>query len=264
MDIYEIVSQKADAILKAETGKSYIGSIRGTHRYDLYLQLIFSLLFFDKKVSKNNLICVDEGQDLTSSEYELLVAVNEEKPVFNIYGDTYQLLKYKRGIDDWKKVLSIIGETVEQRVLNANYGNTNQIISYFNNSLKMDIIPIGQDGHNVKDINRYSFERTLSKLKMSEERIAIILPRKVDKNKYLDYEQISYEVKERIGDGMGNGKIALVYVDEVKGIEFDRVFVVPNGMTKNERYIAYTRALSDLTIVVDESLDDVVIEKRIG
>ena len=45
-----------------------------------------------------------------------------------------------------------------------------------------------------------------------------------------------------------------MYVDEVKGVEFDRVFVVPDGMNKNEQYIAYTRALTDLIIVKDDSL----------
>ena len=45
-----------------------------------------------------------------------------------------------------------------------------------------------------------------------------------------------------------------MYVDEVKGIEFDKVFVVSNKMTKNEKYIAYTRALSELVIVVDENI----------
>ena len=73
----------------------------------------------------------------------------------------------------------------------------------------MDIIPIGQDGHNVKDINRISFERTLAKIKMSEERIAIILPRKVDRRKYIDLDQLPYEVRNRIGEEIGNGKIAV-------------------------------------------------------
>ena len=43
-------------------------------------------------------------------------------------------------------------------------------------------------------------------------------------------------------------------MDEVKGIEFDKVFVIPNKMSKNEKYIAYTRALSELVIVVDENI----------
>ena len=40
----------------------------------------------------------------------------------------------------------------------------------------------------------------------------------------------------------------------VKGIEFAKVFVVSTRMSKNEKYIAYTRALSELVIVVDEKI----------
>ena len=43
---------------------------------------------------------------------------------------------------------------------------------------------------------------------------------------------------------------------EAKGIEFDKVFVIPNKMSKNEKYIAYTRALLELVIVVDENIID--------
>ena len=45
-----------------------------------------------------------------------------------------------------------------------------------------------------------------------------------------------------------------MYVDEVKGIEFDKVYVVSNKMGKNEKYIAYTRALSELIVVNDENV----------
>lgn len=53
-----------------------------------------------------------------------------------------------------------------------------------------------------------------------------------------------------------------MYVDEVKGIEFDKVFVIPNKMSKNEKYIAYTRALSELVIVVDENLVDQIVDEE--
>ena len=47
-----------------------------------------------------------------------------------------------------------------------------------------------------------------------------------------------------------NGVISLMYVDEVKGIEADRVFVFDEDMTENEKYVSYTRALSELVIVM--------------
>lgn len=49
-------------------------------------------------------------------------------------------------------------------------------------------------------------------------------------------------------------RASVMYVDEVKGIEFDKVFVVSAAMHRNEKYIAYTRALSELIVVVDEKL----------
>ena len=57
-------------------------------------------------------------------------------------------------------------------------------------------------------------------------------------------------------DIMGNGFIALMYVDEVKGIEFDKAYVVVNKMSRNEKYIAYTRALSELILVIDDQVAD--------
>lgn len=43
-------------------------------------------------------------------------------------------------------------------------------------------------------------------------------------------------------------------VEQVKGIEFDKVFVLPNKMSKNEKYITYTRAQSELVILVDDEV----------
>lgn len=38
-------------------------------------------------------------------------------------------------------------------------------------------------------------------------------------------------------------------VKAAKGMEFREVFVIDQGMSDNERYIAYTRALAKLTII---------------
>ena len=36
-----------------------------------------------------------------------------------------------------------------------------------------------------------------------------------------------------IREEIGSEKIAVMYVDEIKGIEFDKVYVVPNNMGRN-------------------------------
>ena len=44
-------------------------------------------------------------------------------------------------------------------------------------------------------------------------------------------------------------KVNLLTVYESKGLEFGLVAVYDEGMTENERYIAYTRALKELAVV---------------
>ena len=49
-------------------------------------------------------------------------------------------------------------------------------------------------------------------------------------------------------------QVNLVRVRYVKGIEFDEVIVVDSGkMEREEKYIAYTRALTKLTVIHIES-----------
>lgn len=50
-------------------------------------------------------------------------------------------------------------------------------------------------------------------------------------------------------DEIHNGNISILSVSSTKGLEFDVVYVFTKGMTNNERYIAYTRALSELIII---------------
>ena len=119
----------------------------------------------------------------------------------------------------------------------------------------MQMIKTGMDGTQVKQMYRGELEDTLSRLRVGEDRAAVIVPRSVNKESYLHLDALSPDVRGVIGEDTGPGKIALVYVDEVKGVEFDRVFVIPNSMSENERYIAFTRALSHLTLVDDYSLD---------
>jgi len=48
-------------------------------------------------------------------------------------------------------------------------------------------------------------------------------------------------------------KVILLTVRQAKGLEFDSVFVFDDDMNKNECYIAYSRALSELYIVLTGS-----------
>lgn len=230
----------------------------GTRRYDLYAELLFAQKYFGKNVGKDTFICIDEGQSLALNEYKLLDELNNGEAIFNVYGDTNQLLKLGRGISDWKALEEYFDS--QRFVLNENYRNTNQITRFCNDSFGMNVLQTGVDGLKVKEIARDEFESELSKLNVGERRVAILIPRCIRKKDYLNMDLIDRDIRKSIKNEIGNGIISFMYVDEVRGIEFDLVYVITNKMSKNEKYIAYTRALSELIIVVDEQVQDAVIE----
>ena len=250
VNIYQQIYDESVQVFKEKNG---VKSITGKcHRYDLYVQLMFAMKYFNKKIGNMQFICVDEGQDLAVNEYRLLSELNQNHVVFNIFGDTNQLMKSGRGISDWNLLLSEL--QAEQYVLNENYRNTNQITRFCNDNFGLKTLQTGVDGPKVREISRRDLEKELAGLMITTERIAILLPRTVQKMKYLDMDILPENIRNMIGETMDNGFISVMYVDEVKGIEFDKVFVVSAAMHRNEKYIAYTRALSELIVVVDEKL----------
>lgn len=230
-----------------------INAIQGrNHRYDLYAQLIFAMKFFRKKPKQIRFMCVDEGQDLAKNEYRLIYELNDNNVILNIFGDTNQLIKPNRGISDWSEFKKEFH--ADLYVLNENYRNTNQITRFCNDSFGMSMLQTGVDGASIREINKREFERELSELRITTERVAVLLPRGVQKRKYFEPSLMNSGSQSISDDGIVAGRIAVMYVDEVKGIEFDKVYVVSNKMGRNEKYIAYTRALSELIIVVDDSV----------
>ena len=120
----------------------------------------------------------------------------------------------------------------------------------------MNVSLTGVDGSGIREIQRKQLEFELADIDVGSLRIAILITRRARKSDYLKFDMLPNDIKKTIGDRIGNGYISLMYVDEVKGIEFDRVYVIPNKMSNNEKYIAYTRALSELVIVVGEEITD--------
>lgn len=225
---------------------------KGTHRYDLYAAILFCIKFYDKLLGTAHFICVDEGQDMSLNEYRLIYLLNQRDVVFNVYGDVNQLLKPERGISDWTELEKEF--SMKEFQLNENYRNTNQITRFCNSSFEMDVMQTGVDGAKVREIPRRDLEKELAELKLGAEKVAVLVSRSVRRKNYLVMDILPADIRNAIGQKIDNGLISFMYVDEVKGIEFDKVFVVSNKMTKSEKYIAYTRALSELVIVVDENI----------
>ena len=217
------------------------------YRYELYARVIFARMLWDKTVGEDELICVDEGQDVSYYEYEAIIEQNAvNKAYYNVYGDLNQRIKQGRGLATWEQLKSKL--IAHQYELNENYRNTNQITQYCNEVFNFDMTLTGVEGEPVRNITFKEMLDELVKSAASEDRTAVILPRTMAKTR-VTRSPIFDAVKNNFSTKFDTSKVSVMYVDEIKGIEFDRVFVVDEDMERNERYIAFTRALDKLTIV---------------
>lgn len=217
------------------------------YRYELYARVIFARMLWDKTVGEEELICVDEGQDVSFGEYEAIIEQNaDNKTYYNVYGDLNQRIKQGRGLATWEQLKTKL--IAHQYELNENYRNTNQITQYCNEVFNFDMTLTGVEGEPVRNITFKEMLEELAKSAASEDRTAVILPRTMAKTR-VTRSPIVDTVKNNFSTKFDTSKVSVMYVDEIKGIEFDRVYVVDEDMERNERYIAFTRALDKLTIV---------------
>ena len=217
------------------------------YRYELYARVIFARMLWDKTVGEDELICVDEGQDVSYYEYEAIIDQNAaNKAYYNVYGDLNQRIKQGRGLATWEQLKTRL--VAHQYELNENYRNTNQITQYCNEAFNFDMTLTGVEGDPVRNITFKEMLEELAVSAASEDRTAVVLPRTMSKTR-VTRSTIVDAVKNYFSTKFDTSKVSVMYVDEIKGIEFDRVYVVDENMERNERYIAFTRALDKLMIV---------------
>lgn len=107
---------------------------------------------------------------------------------------------------------------------------------------------------NLEYIERH-FDEELARQKSAEIFKLLLLSTRKLRGKVRYRKNSLYEspivdaVKNNFSTKFDTSRVSVMYVDEIKGIEFDRVYVVDEDMERNERYIAFTRALDKLTIV---------------
>ena len=181
-------------------------------------------------------VFVDEGQDISPCEYALLRKINP-KASFNIFGDIAQNVTPWRGVKEWAAVFP--SYAIHQ--LTQNYRNTNQIVNFVADALRLDMQSIGYDGPPVTKISARGISGFFKEKKGLK---AIICS---DKKKE-EYARKSYNDVGQKGK-ISRSKINILTVYESKGLEFTSVVVVDDGMSDAEKYIAYTRALNELAVV---------------
>lgn len=188
-----------------------------------------------KLTPRYGLVFIDEGQDISVSEYNLLKYINSDA-AFNIFGDLKQNITSWRGVKSWKEV-----EGTEYR-LDRNYRNTNEIVEFVTKEAGVQMTPIGLHGEKVsscelKKLNAFFKEKQGLKAVIAKEQYLPL------------FERRGYSLLKKEGK-ISKTNVNVMSVYESKGLEFSAVAVYTADMTENEKYIAYTRALKDLTVII--------------
>lgn len=183
------------------------------------------------------LVFVDEGQDVSEGEYRLLKRIHSDA-AFNVFGDLKQNITPYRGVGNWNALDCSV------YFLNQNYRNTNEIVDFVATVLDTDMRSIGLAGEEVKKIRPRGITGFFRDRQGSKAIIA--------KEEFLPtFTKRGCSLLSQSGK-ISKTKINVMSVYESKGLEFSTVAVYDKGMTENEKYIAYTRALGALAVIAEE------------
>jgi DNA helicase IV len=209
---------------------------KGLYPSDAYAICLICHYLGRRLSPKHTYVFVDEAQDVSECEYRLLRAINENA-VFNLFGDVDQNVTAYRGVRNWEKAF----QGFEIFKLNQNYRNTNQIVEFVSANLQVDMQSIGYDGPPVTKLA----PRSIHAFFKDKKGLKAIICSSEAKARYM--RKAYSDLTEK--GVLSKTKINIMTVYESKGLEFSSVAVIPDGMSENERYIAYTRALQYLAVV---------------
>lgn len=210
--------------------------------YPRYIEKVYTLnalaLKYGNLTEERVLLFLDEFQNYSEFEINTL-----KKPfnnfAMNLYGDFDQRMENKGAeLDYFNREIN-----VNSFELNENYRNAMEITEYINTKLNKCMLPIGIHGSVLeKNIDDCVFKldgRTAIISDLDYNLVKKLVEDKIDKNSELlnDDGMLDYE------------RFNIINVHDCKGLEFDTVYVLDMNMSNNEKYVAYTRALSNLIII---------------
>ena len=239
-----VFSRIFQACLEKQLEASEIKETDNVTRARLYSILRFCYLLYGKVVRPDTILCIDEGQDISLSEYLLLQAVNSGV-VINTYGDLNQRINANRGIDQWNDLQEACHAKVYD--LNENYRNSIEINQYCNKIFQIASTSIGLSYGPVMPVKPQTMMHYMRKALEENPNVAVI-GKNMEKLQAVERVAAKQEISTVFGT-VTAGQIAVLTVEQVKGLEFHTVFVIPDGMTRNEQYVSFTRALNRLYVI---------------
>ena len=235
--------------------------VGNSYSFTAYL-VLWIMLYYRKRpgmdftaIASDRLLMIDEAQNIMPTELRLLKTMNN-KVTLNLFGDFRQHVRSEKGINRWP-VHYLNEYHIKRYDINYNYRNCEQITRYCKRKLNLDMKPVSIQGERVKDI-RIQYWRELEKIidkalkeRVPGNRVAIIFKEDtVPKELSSIRDRYACNVIDMNHSEISKDQVNLVRVRYVKGIEFDEVIVLDSGkMEREEKYIAYTRALTKLTVI---------------
>ena len=188
-----------------------------------------------------------------NGKLELIKNVNGPDLVFNLYGDVNQHVEGSKGIDSWNKIRRLASFKTEY--MRENYRNARQITIYCNRKFGMDMVAINLSGSGVRQLHaNEDFSKQVKSIlqePMGNGTSCIIVKNANEAEMLIKHAgQLSNRINNMTTELLALNPIKwnLITIDQAKGLEFETVFALSGAMTKNEEYIAYTRALDKLII----------------
>lgn len=231
----------------------------------IYLQILYQ---FQGAPSggKESLLAIDEAQGVAPEEIRLLKNINDGSVAFNMYGDIYQHIEGTKGIDSWNEFREILD--FDEYEMQENYRNASQITDYCNRKFGMKMVAINTPGKGVHEIRSDAeFQSEMSSQLLGAQRAglaAILVSNDAEARYLLDrfsyYEQKLHDMTDE-DFSIHHTRWNIINIDDAKGLEFSAVIAISGRMSRNQKYIAYTRALDDL-YVYDGLLDTTGFEKK--
>ena len=231
----------------------------------LYLQILYQFQGTPNNVLES-FLSIDEAQGIAPEEIRLLYNINSRQVTFNMFGDVHQHIDGTKGIDSWSDYKDII--KFDMYEMQENYRNPSQITNFCNKEFEMEMLAINTPGKGVHEIasDEEFFNEMISQLLDTRRTgLAAILVANDMEARYLlnrfgayadNFQDMTIEESS-----FHRTRWNIINIDDAKGLEFSTVFVLSGRMSKNEKYVAYTRALDEL-FVYSDVIDVTGMEKK--
>ena len=203
-----------------------------------FVHYLYYTITKEFRLIKYKYVHVDEYQDFSLRQLQILKNLANVNAVFNFYGDSNQSMNKKTVEENTIRKMFLLDEYE----LTENYRNSVKITEYANKKLDLNMYPISISGEEVQTVNKETFlERLKNEISDKSNRVLVT---------YMQQDEV--DPAEQIGltnDRKILESVDLIPVFGIKGLEYDVVFVFTENMTRNMQYVAYTRALSKLYVI---------------